>query len=192
MSRTYTLASQASQLAQVQTNMVRASLEALSDDGPSPGDKFITNFITTEAGDKDKTQALYLIGGKSLWTKELEVALLDNEVDMLVHCLKDVPTVLPEGCILGAICEREDPVDSLVIKKGKEDVWKSLEDLPSGSVVGTGSVRRVAQLKRKFPHLNFLDVVSSIPFLHKHYSILRILFREGICTYSRVILHIIW
>jgi hydroxymethylbilane synthase len=166
MSRTYTLASRASQLAQVQTNTVRASMEALSDDGS--GDKFITSFMFT-AGDRDQSQALYLIGGKSLWTKDLEVALLENEVDMLVHCLKDVPTVLPEGCILGAICEREDPVDSLVIKKGKEDVWKSLEDLPSGSVVGTGSVRRVAQLKRKFPSLNFLDVVSSIPFLHKHY-----------------------
>lgn len=109
------------------------------------------------AGDKNQSQALYLLGGKALWTKELEVALKEGEVDMLVHSLKDVPTTLPEGCCLGAILEREDPVDSLVVKQGKP--WMSLEDLPEGSVVGTSSVRRVAQLKRKFPNLKFLDVV---------------------------------
>ncbi len=100
------------------------------------------------------------MGGKALWTGELEVALKERDVDMLVHSFKDVPTVLPEGCIIGAIMEREDPVDSLVIKKGKEDAWKTLDDLPAGSVVGTSSVRRVAQLKRNFPKLKFLDVVS--------------------------------
>jgi len=109
------------------------------------------------AGDKNQSQALYLLGGKALWTKELEVALKDKEVDFLVHSAKDVPTTLPDGCVIGAILEREDPVDSLVVKKGKE--WKSLDDLPEGSVVGTSSVRRVAQLKRKYPKLQFLDVV---------------------------------
>ena len=109
------------------------------------------------AGDKNQSQALYLLGGKALWTKELEVALKEKEVDLLIHSLKDVPTTLPEGCALGAILEREDPVDSLVVKSGKP--WKRLEDLPEGSVVGTSSVRRVAQLKRKYPHFKFLDVV---------------------------------
>lgn len=161
-SRTFTLASRASKLAQIQTNIVLDSLQALStasapqDAGAAP--KFETSFMSTE-GDKNQSQALYLLGGKALWTKELEVALKENVVDMLVHSLKDVPTVLPEGCILGAILEREDPVDSLVVKRGVS--WKSLEDLPAGSVVGTSSVRRVAQLKRKFPELKFLDVVSS-------------------------------
>ncbi|KAJ7596824.1 porphobilinogen deaminase, dipyromethane cofactor binding domain-containing protein [Mycena floridula] len=154
--RTFILASRASQLAQVQTNSVLASLEALDSDGSS---KFQASFMAT-AGDKNQSQALYLMGGKSLWTKELEVALLENEVDMLVHCFKDVPTVLPEGCIIGAICERENPADSLVVKKGSE--WKRLEDLPAGSVVGTSSVRRVAQLKRKFPNLKFLDVRGNL------------------------------
>lgn len=93
-----------------------------------------------------------------MWTKELEVALKEKHVDMLVHSLKDVPTTLPDGCVLGAILEREDPVDSLVVKHGKP--WKTLDDLPAESVVGTSSVRRVAQLKRKFPDLKFLDVVS--------------------------------
>lgn len=158
--RTFVLASRASQLAQVQTFSVRNTLEALhtESDGPSKP-KFTTSFIST-AGDKNKSQALYLLGGKALWTKELEVALKEKQVDLLVHCLKDVPTVLPEGCLIGAIMEREDPVDSLVVKVGES--WQSLEDLPRGSVVGTGSVRRVAQLKRSYPHLEFLDVRGNL------------------------------
>ena len=98
-----------------------------------------------------------MLGGKALWTKELEVALKEKDVDLLIHSLKDVPTTLPEGCVLGAILEREDPVDSLVVKSGKP--WKHLDEFPEGSVVGTSSVRRIAQLKRKYPHLKFLDVV---------------------------------
>jgi hydroxymethylbilane synthase len=85
-------------------------------------------------GDKNQSQALYLLGGKALWTKELEVALKENHVDLLVHSLKDVPTTLPEGCVIAAVLKREDPVDSLVVKQGEN--WRSLEDL------------------------NFLDVVS--------------------------------
>ena len=113
-------------------------------------------------GDKNQSQALYLLGGKALWTKELEVALKENHVDMLVHSLKDVPTTVPEGCVIGAVLKREDPVGSLVVKQREN--WQSLDDLPSGSVVGTNSVRRVAQLKRKHPYLKFLDVVSFIYF----------------------------
>ncbi|PPQ67426.1 hypothetical protein CVT25_006005 [Psilocybe cyanescens] len=158
MPRTFTLASRASQLAQIQTNIVLANLQEQfppSADGSSPS--FATSFMAT-AGDKNQSQALYLIGGKALWTKELEVALKEGNVDMLIHSLKDVPTTLPEGCVLGAILEREDPVDSLVVKQGEK--WKTIDDLPAGSVVGTSSVRRVAQLKRKYPLLKFLDVLK--------------------------------
>jgi hydroxymethylbilane synthase len=112
------------------------------------------------AGDKNQSQALYLLGGKALWTKELEVALKERDVDMLIHSLKDVPTTLPDGCILSAILEREDPVDSLVVKQGEK--WKTIDDLPSGSVVGTSSIRRVAQLKRRYPDLKFLDVRGNL------------------------------
>jgi len=158
MSRKFTLASRASQLAQIQTNIVLDACQRLSsNDEPKPS--FTTSFMAT-GGDKNQSQALYLLGGKALWTKELEVALKENHVDMLVHSLKDVPTILPEGCIIGAVLEREDPVDSLVVKQGED--WRSLEDLPSGSVVGTSSVRRVAQLKRKYPHLKFLDVRGNL------------------------------
>lgn len=162
-SRCFTLASRASQLAQNQTNIVLSSLQALfpapstSGDAHTPGPTFKTSFMAT-GGDKNQSQAIYLIGGKALWTQELEVALKEGLVDMVVHSLKDVPTTLPEGCSIGAILKREDPVDSLIVKRGES--WKSIEDLPEGSVVGTSSVRRVAQLKRNFPKLKFLDVVS--------------------------------
>ncbi|OBZ79965.1 Porphobilinogen deaminase [Grifola frondosa] len=152
--RTFTLASRVSQLAQIQTNIVRDALAELQ-----PTTTFETAFMST-GGDHNQSQALYLLGGKALWTKELEVALRERAVDMLVHSFKDVPTVLPEGCEIAGVLKREDPLDCLVVKKG--EVWKSLEELPDGSVVGTSSVRRVAQLKRRFPKLVFMDVVSTI------------------------------
>ena len=161
--RTFVLASRASQLAQNQTNIVLDKLQALFPDAVNDPNapKFTTSFMAT-AGDKNQSQALYLLGGKALWTKELEVALLDREVDMLIHSFKDVPTTLPDGCAIAGVLEREDPVDSLVVKEGHQGEWKTLDDLPKGSVVGTSSVRRVAQLKRKYPGLVFQDVVSSV------------------------------
>jgi hydroxymethylbilane synthase len=150
--RAFTLASRASKLAQIQTNAVREQLAAAH-----PHTSFATSFMSTE-GDRNKIDALYVLGGKSLWTKDLEVALLEGAVDMLVHCLKDMPTELPPGCDIGAILEREDPVDSLIVKPGLG--YKSLDELPAGSVVGTSSVRRVAQLRRAYPNMTFLDLVS--------------------------------
>ncbi|KAI0668713.1 porphobilinogen deaminase [Trametes maxima] len=152
--RKFTLASRSSELAQIQTNSVRDALAALHPDIP-----FDTSFMTT-GGDHNQSQALYLLGGKALWTKELEVAMREGAVDMLVHCLKDVPTALPDGCEIAGVLERADPVDSLIVRKGA--TWKSLEELPAGSVVGTSSVRRVAQLKRLFPKLVFKDVRGNL------------------------------
>jgi len=157
--RTFVLASRASVLAKIQTEIVQHTLERAF-----PSHKFGTSFMSTE-GDKNQSQALYLLGGKSLWTKELEVALLEGAVDMLVHSLKDVPTTLPPGCALAAITEREDPVDSLVVKQGYTVGGvepKSLAALPDGAVVGTSSVRRVAQLRRRFPGLVFKDVRGNL------------------------------
>jgi hydroxymethylbilane synthase len=154
--RRIVLASRASQLAQIQTHIVLDALKAVF-----PDQAFDTSFMSTQ-GDKDLSQALYLLGGKALWTKELEVALLAGEVDMVVHSLKDVPTAMPEGCTLGAILEREYGEDSLVVKKGytvEGRTVRSLDDLPAGAVIGTSSVRRVAQLKRRYPDLVFKDVV---------------------------------
>ncbi|KAF8742157.1 hypothetical protein RHS02_04110, partial [Rhizoctonia solani] len=150
----FTIGSRASKLAQVQAESVRDSLAALH-----PDKTFDILYMTTE-GDKNQSQALYLLGGKALWTKELEISLFDRQIDMIVHCLKDVPTLLPEGGEIGAILEREDPRDSLVVKEGLS--YKSLEELPDGSVIGTSSVRRVAQLKKSFPNLVFNDVRGNL------------------------------
>lgn len=152
--RPIVIASRASKLAQIQTYIVRDALQA-----KHPQLTFDVALMSTE-GDKNQAQALYVLGGKSLWTKELEVALLQNQVDILVHSLKDVPTVLPDGCQLGAILEREDPADSLVVKQGLP--YTTLDDLPPASVVGTSSVRRVAQLKRNYPNLVFKDVRGNL------------------------------
>lgn len=110
-------------------------------------------------GDKNQTQPLYLLGGKALWTKELEVALLDKTVDAIVHSLKDVPTSFPDGCDLGAVLEREDPSDALVVKAGLD--YLTLDEMPEGSVIGTSSVRRVAQLRKMYPKLKFADIVRA-------------------------------
>jgi hydroxymethylbilane synthase len=86
-------------------------------------------------------QALSEIGGKGLFTKELDVALLDNSVDICVHSMKDVPTWLPDGTILPCNLKREETNDVFICKK-----YKSVRDLPNGSTIGSASLRRCAQL----------------------------------------------
>ena len=92
-----------------------------------------------------KPDPLSVIGGKGVFTKELEDALLDKRIDIAVHSLKDLPTILPERLAISAICEREDPRDALVMRVGQE--ISSLRELSAGAVVGTSSQRRLAQLK---------------------------------------------
>lgn len=120
----------------------------------------ITSMST--AGDQNLRSPLYVIGGegRAIWTKELEVALAAGGVDAIVHCLKDVPTSLPDNFVLGAVLEREDPRDALVMKQGLP--YKTLDELPKGSVIGTSSVRRVAQLRRRYPGLVFSDVRGNL------------------------------
>jgi hydroxymethylbilane synthase len=129
-----------------------------------PGLTFPVIALST-LGDKVHNRPLYAFGGKALWTKELETLLLNHiegfeQIDMIVHSLKDMPTQLPEGCILGAITKREDPRDALVMSTGS--AYKSLKDLPDGSVVGTSSIRRSAQLKRRYPNLIFESVRGTV------------------------------
>ncbi|TIB03125.1 hypothetical protein E3P96_01968 [Wallemia ichthyophaga] len=153
---TLKLGTRKSKLAMIQANIVKASLENRHPDIQVE----IVGMST--AGDRDNTTSLYTLGGadKGLWTKELENALLDNSVDIIVHSLKDVQSQLPEGCILGAFPQREDPTDALVVKKGLP--YQHLSDIPDGSVVGTSSIRRVAQLRRSFPRLTFKDVRGNL------------------------------
>ncbi|KAH8161327.1 hypothetical protein CIB48_g6910 [Xylaria polymorpha] len=145
-----------SALALVQAEWVVASLKKLH-----PGVDFEVRPMLSTA-DKDKITALYKFGGKGLWTNELEAALVANELDIIVHCAKDMPTSLPEGCTLACFTEREDPRDVVVVKKGLEGKYKTLADLPEGAVVGTSSVRRMAQIRRRYPKLQFQDMRGNI------------------------------
>lgn len=113
-------------------------------------------------GDKNQITALYDFGAKALWTHELEAQLLDGRLDCVVHCLKDMPTKLPDKCVIGCITERIEPRDVVVMKASLAGELKSLADLPAGAVVGTSSVRRSAQIKMKYPHLKFRDVRGNI------------------------------
>ncbi len=94
-----------------------------------------------------KTDPLSVIGGKGVFTKELEDALLDGRIDLAVHSLKDLPTLLPDGLAISAICKREDPRDALVVRDELKARAGSILNLPEKAVVGTSSQRRVAQLK---------------------------------------------
>ncbi|NWR49343.1 HEM3 deaminase, partial [Regulus satrapa] len=111
-------------------------------------------------GDKILDTALSKIGEKSLFTKELENALEKNEVDLVVHSLKDLPTCLPPGFTIGAVCKRENPLDAVVFHP--KNCGKTLSLLPEKSVIGTSSLRRAAQLKKKFPHLEFRDIRGNL------------------------------
>jgi len=94
-----------------------------------------------------KSDPLSVIGGKGVFTKELEDALLDGRIDIAVHSLKDLPTILPEGLAISAICEREDARDALVLRSSFGASEASLSSLPERAVVGTSSQRRLSQLK---------------------------------------------
>ncbi|EFP83385.1 porphobilinogen deaminase [Puccinia graminis f. sp. tritici] len=128
--------------------------------------RFSSDQIKTEiksmstSGDENLLKPLYLLGGKSVWTKELEFNLLNGSIDLIVHSLKDVPTSLPAGCELASVMLREDPRDALIIRNGLP--FTNLSQLPAGSIIGTSSVRRVAQLRRRFPNLAFQDIRGNL------------------------------
>tara|TARA_Y100001968_G_scaffold324529_1_gene364090 strand:+ start:1464 stop:2408 length:945 start_codon:yes stop_codon:yes gene_type:complete len=148
------IASRRSQLAMVQTNWVKSELGKAH-----PNIKITVEAMATQ-GDKILDVALAKIGDKGLFTKELEAQMLIGRAEIAVHSLKDLPTNLPEGLMLGCITEREDPADALVVNK--KNINYKLETLPKGSIVGTSSLRRLAQLKNKFPNLIFKDVRGNV------------------------------
>jgi len=148
------IASRRSQLAMVQTNWVKAELEKAH-----PGLTITVEAMATQ-GDKILDVALAKIGDKGLFTKELEAQMLVGRADIAVHSLKDLPTNLPEGLMLGCITEREDPADALVVNA--KNANHRLDTLPEGAVVGTSSLRRLAQLRHHYPHLSFKDVRGNV------------------------------
>jgi len=142
MSREIRIATRKSALALWQAEYVKARLEA-----SHPGLK-VSLVPMVSRGDKLLDAPLAKIGGKGLFVKELETALMENEADIAVHSMKDVPMEFPEGLGLYCICEREDPRDAFV-----SNHYDSLDALPPGSVVGTSSLRRQAQLLARRPDL---------------------------------------
>ena len=111
----------------------------------------------TTRGDQILDKTLSKIGGKGLFVKELEQALQDGRADLAVHSIKDVPMVLPEGFALAAIGERANPFDAFVSNR-----YARLEELPAGAVVGTSSLRREAQIRARYPHLNIKPLRGNV------------------------------
>ncbi|WP_107879699.1 hydroxymethylbilane synthase [Neisseria animaloris] len=111
----------------------------------------------TTRGDQILDKTLSKIGGKGLFIKELEQALQEGRADLAVHSIKDVPMVLPEGFALAAIGERANPFDAFVSNR-----YTRLEELPEGAVVGTSSLRREAQLRARYPHLNIKPLRGNV------------------------------
>ncbi len=140
-----------SALARAQSGWVRGRLAALH-----PG--LAIDLVPMETqGDKLLDAPLAKFGGKGLFVKELEEALLDGRIDLAVHSLKDVPVVLPEGLHLSVICEREDPRDALVAPR-----HGGFDGLPRGARVGTSSLRRQAQLKSRRPDLTIVPLRGNV------------------------------
>ncbi|AFY99777.1 hydroxymethylbilane synthase [Calothrix sp. PCC 6303] len=152
--RTVRIGSRKSQLALVQTYWVQEQLQK-----SFPDITFEVHTMATQ-GDIILDVALAKIGDKGLFTKELELGMINQEIDFAVHSLKDLPTNLPEGLVLAAITERENPADALVVNEKFKD--RQIDTLPEGAVVGTSSLRRLAQLRHHYPHLAFKDVRGNL------------------------------
>ena len=146
------LGTRGSALARTQSEWVAARLR-----DAWPGLEVALETITTR-GDKIRDVPLAQIGGKGLFTKELEVALLDGRIDLAVHSLKDLPTELPEGLMLGAVPVRENPRDALVSHDGS-----GLKALRRGARVGSSSLRRKLQLLAVRPDLEIVDLRGNVP-----------------------------
>ncbi len=151
MMKTLKIATRQSPLALWQAEHIRARLEAMHADLTVE----LVTFVTQ--GDKILDTPLAKIGGKGLFVKELEAALMDGRADLAVHSMKDVPMALPEGLSLAVICEREDPLDAFV-----SNHYASFADLPQGAKVGTSSLRRKCQILKARPDIEIIDLRGNV------------------------------
>ena len=151
MMKTLKIATRQSPLALWQAEHIRARLEAMHADLTVE----LVTFVTQ--GDKILDTPLAKIGGKGLFVKELEAALMDGRADLAVHSMKDVPMALPEGLSLAVICEREDPLDAFV-----SNHYASFADLPQGAKVGTSSLRRKCQILKARTDLEIIDLRGNV------------------------------
>mgnify|MGYP001601408996 CR=1 FL=1 len=151
MPQTIRIATRKSPLALWQAEFVKAKLQ---ENNP---DLDVQLVAMTTRGDVLLDTPLAKVGGKGLFVKELEVAMLEHRADIAVHSMKDVPMEFPPGLGLAVICEREDPLDAFVSNQ-----YTALQQLPAGAVVGTSSLRRQCQIRAKFPHLKIKDLRGNV------------------------------
>ena len=147
------LGTRGSPLALTQSRMVREALAAAH--GFAPEQVEIT--VIRTSGDRIQDRPLAEAGGKGLFTKEIEEALLAGSIDLAVHSSKDMPTVLPDGLVLSSFLPREDPRDAFISRKAK-----SIAGLPQGAAVGTASLRRQAMMKRLRPDLAVVPLRGNV------------------------------
>ena len=152
----FVIGSRGSKLALWQAEWVKARLESLR-----PETEIRIEIIKT-SGDVMRDVPLAVIGGKGVFTKELEEALLDQRIDIAVHSLKDLPTILPQELTITAITEREDPSDALVLRDGFSLEKPSIREMPESATIGTSSLRRMAQLKNLRPDLIIKDLRGNV------------------------------
>jgi hydroxymethylbilane synthase len=155
MNNTLVIGSRGSKLALTQAEMVQSGLRLVN-----PSLEVRIEVIKT-SGDV-RTEPLSVIGGKGVFTKELEDALLDGRIDVAVHSLKDLPTIIPATLTIAAICKREDPRDALVLGRMLYNVVTSIASLPQQAIIGTSSPRRLAQLKYLRNDLVFKDLRGNV------------------------------
>ncbi len=146
-----TIGTRGSALALWQANWVKSELER-----EYPGIEVSITVIKTK-GDKILDVPLAKVGGKGLFVKEIEDALLSHDIDLAVHSMKDVPTQLPESLQVTIFPPREDPRDAFFSHTGK-----SLKEMPEGAIIGTSSLRRIAQILHAYPHLKTKDLRGNV------------------------------
>src|SRR5689334_16352842 len=144
-----------SPLALVQARMVREALAAADPD--LAAEDAVEIRVVSTTGDRVRDRPLAEIGGKGLFTKEIEDGLLDGSLDLAVHSMKDVPTFLPAGLVIAATLPRADPRDALIANGTRK-----IADLPAGAVVGTASLRRAVQLLAARPDLRIVPLRGNV------------------------------
>lgn len=150
------IGSRGSRLALWQANWVKRQLEKLH------AGLLVAIEVIKTTGDKLSEASLVQIGGKGVFTKEIEEALLAQQIDLAVHSLKDLPTVLPPGLHLAAITKREDVRDALIVNEALRSMVSQIKDLPMGARVGTSSLRRAAQLRYQRPDLQIIELRGNV------------------------------
>ena len=157
-----------SPLALIQAELTRSALAGIVPPELAVPPEATAISVIKTTGDHVLDRPLAEIGGKGLFTKEIEEALLDRRIDLAVHSMKDMATRLPEGLVIGAMLPREDPRDALILGEALASSCRRIADLPKGARIGTASLRRMAQLKARRPDLVVESLRGSVATRLRH------------------------